>query len=78
MASGTSAGPRETRPIAEYKSTLLAFGRFANNFSRCVAGEATSDVGEMVFYLTFRDRVKGRKLIGRIHAGSEDEDDLLS
>jgi hypothetical protein len=78
MTSRAPAGPRETRPVTEDKGALLALGRFANNLSRCVAGEGTSDVCEMVFYLTFRNRVKSGKVVGRIHTGGEGEDDLLS
>jgi len=77
MTSRAPAGPRETCPAAEDKRALLAFSRFANDPSRGVSGEATSDVGQMVFYLTFGDRVKSGKVVGRIHAGGEGKDDLL-
>jgi hypothetical protein len=77
MTSRAPAGPRETCPAAEDKRALLAFGRFANDLSRCIPGEAASDVSQMVFYLTFGDRVKSGKVICRIHTGCEGEDDLL-
>jgi hypothetical protein len=78
MTSRAPAGPRETRPAAEDKGALLAFGRLTNNLSRRVPCEATCDVGEMVFYLTFRDRVESSKVVGRIHTAGEGENDLLA
>jgi hypothetical protein len=78
MTSWAPARPRKTRPTAEGKCALLTFGRFANNLSRCIAGEATGDVGQMLFYVTFRDRVKSGKVVRRIHTGGESKDDLLS
>ena len=78
MTFRAPAGPRETRPAAEGKRALLAFGRLTDNQSRRVPCKATCDVREMVFYLTFRDRVESSKVVGRIHTAGEGENDLLA
>jgi hypothetical protein len=77
MTSRAPAGAREARPGPKDKRAMLAFRRLANDQSCGVSGEATCNVRQMVFYLTFRYRVKRGKVVGRIHTGGEGEDNLL-
>ena len=56
----------------------MAFGRFTNKTTCPVSCEASSNMAQMVFGLSFRDRVEMSEIAGGIETVGERVGDLLS
>jgi len=56
----------------------MAFGRFTNKTTRSVSCEASSNMAQMVFGLSFRDRIEMSQIAGGIETAGERVGDLLA
>ena len=57
---------------------MQAFGRFTNKPTCPVSCEAACNMAQVIFRLSFRDRVKMSKVAGGIETAGERVGDLLS
>ena len=55
----------------------MAFGRFTNKTTCPVSCEASSNMAQMVFGLSFRDRIEMSQIAGGIETAGERVGDLL-
>jgi hypothetical protein len=80
LASACWAPTRSRKPcaVAENKTAVMAFGCFTNKPTCLVSCEASRNMAQMVFRLSFGDRVEMSEVAGGIETAAERVGDLLA
>ncbi|HEY3197822.1 MAG TPA: hypothetical protein VGJ57_07390 [Nitrospirales bacterium] len=63
--------------MTEDKAAVITFGGFANKSTCPVPRNASSDVPQMLFYLSFRDGIAMSQIAGGVQAPGKRVGDLL-